>query len=396
MKTKPDHEHGLNGRAHLNGTRAVEEPTVSIVIPTRNEIANIEALLTRLAKVSPAGAEVIFVDDSDDTTAYRVRQLAKADGYAGPEIRLLHRPVSMRSGGLGTAVTEGLRMARARWVCVLDADLQHPPEMVSRMVEQGERTDSDLVVATRYGTESSNEGLSGTRRLMSRACALAAKSLLSNRLRGVSDPLSGFFLVRRNAIDVDRLHPNGFKILLEIIGRHPDLRTTEVGYSFSERYAGLSKASVTEARRYAAQLLSLSLSQHGGEQNNKILARAKPALYDVHGIITVSSAYRLPELEKFRVQQLSAPAQIVVRALDHAAGGFVDLDHTVPLIRYQEQLGRAGFIVEVELGEVTTASVSTLVAKSPHVLYTNVVEPILREFRVSVKYDFTVSEGLAV
>ncbi len=367
-------------RTVLNGqTRTMPaspgEPEISIVIPTRNEVANVETLMQRLAHVLPPSAEVIFVDDSDDATAYRIRQLVEHDGIERPEIRLLHRPFARRVGGLGTAVTEGMRVARAPWVCVLDADLQHPPELIMRMMAQGEADGADVVVATRYSNGGSEEGLSASRRMMSRGCAQAAKALLHTRLSGTSDPLSGFFLVRRGAIDVERLRPNGFKILLEILGRHPELRVSEVGYSFSERYAGLSKASMREARRFARQLLSLSVPARATAPAALAL---RPALYDIHGIISVSSEFPLPELEKFRVQQLDGVAAIQVRKLRDEGGEFVGLSDAVPHMRYQETLGKAGFVVEVEIGEVTTAWVSPLVSHSRHVLYTNVVEPILR------------------
>ena len=86
--------------------------------------------------------------------------------------------------------------------------------------------------------------------MASRSTTTAARMLFPRRLRGVTDPMSGFFLVRREALDLDALRPRGFKILLEILVRHPGLRAAEVSFTFGERHAGRSKASIREALRY--------------------------------------------------------------------------------------------------------------------------------------------------
>lgn len=230
-------------------------PALSVVVPTRNEAGNVAELTRRLgAAAGQLPMEVIFVDDSTDETP---EAIAALDAQQNRSIVLHHRPLEQRSGGLGGAVVEGLRLAKAPWVCVMDADLQHPPEIVPSMLDQAERTKADVVVASRYCGDGDAESFSRVRATISRGSALAAHLLFPRRLQGVTDPMSGFFLVRRSAIDPDLLKPNGFKILLEIIGRTPGLRVAEVPFQFGTRYAGESKASLQEGIRYLQLLVGL-------------------------------------------------------------------------------------------------------------------------------------------
>jgi len=237
-------------------------PPLTVIVPTRNEAPNVEPLLDRISAVLRRSAsEVIIVDDSDDDTPEVVRRMAQRPGR-GPRVRLLHREPSERAGGLGTAVAAGLREARGTWVVVMDGDLQHPPETVPALVGAGESTGADVVVASRHVDGGDSSGLAGRARvIVSSWATLAAKSLFPRVLHGVSDPMSGFFAVRREAVDPDLLQPDGFKILLEILVRNPGLRCAEVGFTFDERVAGDSKASVREGLRFVRQLLVLSASR---------------------------------------------------------------------------------------------------------------------------------------
>ena len=123
-------------------------PKCPVIVPTRNERDNIAPLLARLDVCCQGRAEVIFVDDSDDGTAAEI--LVRADACRDP-VRLIHRVGHERAGGLGTAVVTGLRAARAPWAVVMDADLQHPPEVAADLVDVGRKLGVDVVVASRYG-----------------------------------------------------------------------------------------------------------------------------------------------------------------------------------------------------------------------------------------------------
>jgi putative flippase GtrA len=233
-----------------------------VVVPSRNEAESVGELIAELEPaLAGAAAEVIFVDDSDDETPARVEEQARLSELP---VKLLHREPHERSGGLGGAVVAGLNHARGAWVCVMDADLQHPPEIVPLLLQAAEGDEHDLVVATRFRDGGSDGALSPLRKLISRGSAAAARVLFPRRLRGVSDPMSGFFLVRRAAVDPAALRPNGFKILLEIVVRAALGSIGEVPYAFAERRAGESKASLREGTRFLVQLVRLRLPEATG------------------------------------------------------------------------------------------------------------------------------------
>lgn len=229
-------------------------PRLSVVVPTFNEAANVNELLARLVRALPAElpAEVVFVDDSTDETP---AVIAAADGRYPIPIRLRHRAEPV--GGLGGAVVEGLRLARAPWVVVMDGDLQHPPAVVPELIAAGERSGADLVVASRYTDGGSRDGLAGGYRvLVSGASTLLVKLAFARALRGISDPMSGFFAVRRAALDLRDLRPLGYKILLELVVRCRPTRV-EVPYRFDERFGGSSKSSLREGIRFLRHLVAL-------------------------------------------------------------------------------------------------------------------------------------------
>lgn len=236
-------------------------PELAVLVPTRNEAANIEELLRRLsAAVTGIPTEIVFVDDSDDDTPDVIRDLARrSDGAC--RVSLIHRRGDQRTGGLGGAVVDGLRAAAAPWVCVLDADLQHPPEVIPRLLAAAEGDGADLAVASRYCGAGRAEGLGPTRTLISTACGSAAKLLFPMRVGCVTDPMSGFFLVRRPAVQLEALRPRGFKILLELLVRHGGLRATEVPYTFADRHAGESKGTLREGLTYLGSLAELRLGR---------------------------------------------------------------------------------------------------------------------------------------
>src|ERR671923_58376 len=353
---------------------AAAPPLLSIVVPTKNERDNVGRLVERLEAVFPTVAmEIIFVDASTDATPKAIETLAQRCRH---DVVLLRQTSDRRRGGLGGAVVQGLRAARAPWVCVMDADLQHPPELIAALLEEAESRDLDLVVASRYCDGGSAGGLGWARAMASRSTTGVARLLFPRRLRHVTDPMSGFFLVRRDAIQLDTLRPRGFKILLELLIRHPALRCAEVSFTFGERRAGRSKATIREGLRYLSLLVRTLV--RFALADTWIWAKAPPSevdsrscTYDIHGIVTVMSETRLPELERFRVGELIGEPDIRVRVGRVSSNG----DSAV---RYREGPGRLGFAVSIDFDDRIEATASPLLRRSPHVLYTNVVEPILR------------------
>ncbi len=505
-----------DGRAPSGRSARTAVPRLSIVVPTKNEEANVAPLVDELERaVVGASVEIIFADDSSDGTPGAIRAVARRSRRS---IRLVHRSPGERQGGLGGAVVAGIRAARAPWVCVMDGDLQHPPALIDRMVALATERGLDLVVASRYAERERVETFGALRSALSRASTAAAKLLFRGALSSVTDPMSGFFLLRRDAVRLDALRPRGFKILLEILVRTPGLRVGEVPFEFQDRHAGESKASAAEGMRYLLQLLELRFGQRldrlarfaavGGSGiavntaafafaasviglhylaaaacatqvstlwnywltdrwafkgrqstrspaarialffalNNAALALRGPWLvllvsglaiddvaanlitlvaltivrfgvsdawiwagdaaapaarsmhaYDIHGLVGVESAVRLPELEPFRVATLAGRPTVRVR-LGKLSRRQSDLVAALAFMtrhtRYDEGLGRFGFGVEIAVGRTTEIVASPLLRFSPHVLYTNVVEPILRW--TFVKRGYALAHGACI
>jgi dolichol-phosphate mannosyltransferase len=499
---------------------AISEPTyqnklldLSIIVPTRNEVGNIMLLLSKI-EIAVAGlnVEVIFVDDSSDETPKTVE--AAIAVYPNLRIRLLHRSEQERIGGLGGAVVLGLQNASAKYACVMDGDLQHPPELLPVMLQAARKNKSDLVVATRRAEDSQIRGLNFTRNMISRGLDLIARAFFPRRLHGVTDPLTGFFLVRVDAIDLLALRPNGFKILLEILVRNPKLVKTEVPFDFGERFTGKSKASTKEAFNYLKQLWTLKFgssslrlagfvivgasgifinsivlylvtarlniyylisvviatvastiwnftltefwvyraAQHPQGRlrrfalfsimniaalalrgpiiyvltslfnihyvvsnlislgvltgirfltaDNMIWGQAvsaspkKTYSYNLHNVVSVVSEGELPELEPFRVfQDISDPTIRVRIGIPPSPKSVKPTEQKY--LRYREVFGHLGFEVGIWMGDKVDVVASPLLRLSPHVLYTNVVEPILRWTFVKKGYALVHGATLA-
>ncbi|MET7761621.1 glycosyltransferase family 2 protein [Streptomyces sp. NPDC005336] len=246
--------------AHIPAPLAPTAPAVSLVIPTFNEADNIEALLARITAAVPDGTpyDVLFVDDSTDRTP---EVIAEAARHCPVPVSVHHR--ARADGGLGGAVVEGIARTTAPWIVVMDADLQHPPELVPELVAAGVQAGAELVVASRYTAGGSRRGLAGRyRQAVSRTSTTVAKALFPRALRGISDPMSGFFAIRREAVARTAAQgagprPLGYKILLELAVRCRPRGVSEVPFDFGERYAGESKSTLREGLRFLRHLAYL-------------------------------------------------------------------------------------------------------------------------------------------
>lgn len=465
---------------------------LSIILPTKNESENIGRVLAKIREsTADLQTEVIVVDDSSDGTAAVAEQSLIGLGIDG---QVIARPSHLRSGGLSGAVLVGLRQARGAWVCVMDADLQHPPEIIPALVSHATESAADLVLGSRFARGATVKGLGPLRYLLSRSLTAGLRVLFPRRLAKVSDPLTGLFLFRRSAVDPDLLQPSGFKILLEILVRCPGLRVSELPFVFGPRHAGRSKGSLREGIRFVRQAAKLAiwsrttffrfllvgasgiavntlalaaLRELAGMQillaalvatqfstlsnyalteawvfgqrdsarrrsarlaaywamNNLAFILRGPLLgilvsgfgvhylisnlisifiltlaryfvsdrwiwrpvrsaydrqefdfaYDIHGLVRVLSSFTLPELEHFRGNGVDALPDVRLRIERRREPRPAE-----DTVRYGEWLGRYGFEVAVAYRQPIEISVSPLLMRSPHVLYTNVVEPILR------------------
>ena len=216
--------------------QAVGLPVLSVVVPTFNERDNVAKLYRKLdATLTGIAWEVIFVDDnSPDRTWEVVRDLAHADR----RVRCIRR-IARR--GLSGACIEGILASTAPFAAVMDADLQHDETQLPKMLQLLQGGQAELVVGSRYVEGGSAEGFN-----KQRAGASAFATSIARRVLGVgiADPMSGFFMIRRDCFEqlAPKLSTQGFKILLDIVATaHGELKTTEIPYTFGSRLHGESK-----------------------------------------------------------------------------------------------------------------------------------------------------------
>ena len=219
---------------------------VAVVVPTLNEAANVEKLIAKLSVVlAGRGWEVLFVDDnSADGTSELVRRIARESRH----VRIVQR-VGRR--GLSSAVVEGILATAAPIVAVMDGDLQHSEETLPRLIDAIADGAADIAVGTRYVAGGGIGDWDRDRARMSRLATRAGQIALGT---DVSDPMSGFFAVRRDAFEraLPRLSAVGFKILLDILASSPvPLKVAEIPYQFRTREAGESKLGVRVIAEYA-------------------------------------------------------------------------------------------------------------------------------------------------
>ncbi|HXE89943.1 MAG TPA: polyprenol monophosphomannose synthase [Terriglobales bacterium] len=236
--------------------REARPPRFAVVLPTYNEAANIERVVRTLQEVfSAAGLvehEIVIVDDdSPDGTGSIADTLAAASGGRVRSVR--------RQGerGLATAVVAGWKTSSAPVLAAMDADGQHPPDVIPRLLEALERG-ADLAVASRYTAGGDIPRWNIVRRLGSKFATFLVRLALPAGVRQVRDPLSGCFALRREVIEGVELKPLGFKILLEVMIRGRVRRLEEVPFVFAPRGAGKSKLGARVAILDALQLLRSS------------------------------------------------------------------------------------------------------------------------------------------
>ena len=211
-------------------------PELCVVVPTFNERANVPLLVEELRRVLAATPwEVVFVDDnSPDGTA----DIAGAIGETDSRVRCLRR-IGRR--GLAGACLEGMLATQARFVAVMDGDLQHNAALLVAMLERLGTGEADLVIGSRYLGDGTPGGLSERRARMSRWSNALVRSVLGIDL---TDPMSGYFMIRRAAFLplASSLSSQGFKILLDIVATaRGRLRIVELPMTFHERRHGESK-----------------------------------------------------------------------------------------------------------------------------------------------------------
>jgi dolichol-phosphate mannosyltransferase len=229
----------------------------SLVLPTYNEGKNIQkivSLLTQLLdRVIPGDYELIVVDDNSPDQTWKLAQAIIPD-Y--PQLRVMRR---VKEKGLSTAVIRGWQVARGEILGVIDADLQHPPKILLQLLQEMEQG-AELAVASRHVEGGGVSDWNFVRRLLSRGAQMLGLIILPEVMGRLSDPMSGYFIIRRRAIVGKPLNPVGYKILIEVVARGKIRWIAETGYVFQEREFGKSKVTWKQSVDYLQHLLKLRFS----------------------------------------------------------------------------------------------------------------------------------------
>jgi dolichol-phosphate mannosyltransferase len=231
---------------------------LSLVLPTYNEGGNIESIIRIISQLLDAVIageyELIVVDDDSPDRTWEIAA-ALCTNY--PQLQVMRRTTER---GLSTAVIRGWQVARGEILGVIDADLQHPTEILLQLLQQIDRG-ADLAVASRHVEGGGVSQWSWIRRVLSRGAQMLGLMILPEVIGRLSDPMSGYFMVRRRSIVGKTLSPVGYKILIEVVGRCKIDWIAEVGYVFRERQTGESKVTWKQYVEYIQHLLKLRLSR---------------------------------------------------------------------------------------------------------------------------------------
>lgn len=230
----------------------------SLIIPTYNEGQNVPKIVNQLTKlldeVLPGDYELILVDDNSPDETWKIAQ-ELIPTY--PQLRVMRR---IEERGLSTAVIRGWQVAKGEILGVIDADLQHPPEILLKLLAEIQRG-ADLAVASRHVEGGGVSDWSVIRRILSRGAQTLGLLILPGVIGRVTDPMSGYFLVRRSCLEGKTLSPVGYKILIETLGRGDVRWIGEVGYVFQERQEGESKVTSKQYVEYLQHLVRLRLAR---------------------------------------------------------------------------------------------------------------------------------------
>ena len=325
-----------------------------IVVPTLNEAGNVPLVVEALDQaLRGVRWEVVFVDDdSHDQTRAEVRRLAETD----PRIRLIHR-IGRR--GLASACIEGILSTHAPFIAVTDADLQHDVRILSTMLDGLRRSEIDIAIGSRYMAGGTADTFSRMRLLVSRLATRMARLLVK---REITDPMSGFFMLRREVFEQTArgLSGIGFKILLDILATaRGKLRIQEYAYQFGTRQHGESKLDSRVITEYLALLID---KFSGGRLSMRFL---KFSLIGASGLIIHLAILALiyeSQLTSFLVAQIIATGVAMVYnfILDNR---FAYRDMRLRGRRFLT--GLISFILVCSIGAIANIDIATMLYRQP-------------------------------
>jgi dolichol-phosphate mannosyltransferase len=292
---------------------------VAIVSPTYNEAGNISSLVQQVGSaLSGIDFELIIADDnSPDGTWAIAEELATGDTH----VRVLRRTSNR---GLSAAVIDGFLSSSGEYVGVIDADLQHDPAILPQMIAALD-AGADIAVGSRYVEGGGTGAWNARRRRQSWIATKLAQTFLGV---GLTDPMSGYFILRRNDFHriYKQLDPSGFKILLEIVAKLAPARLAEVPYTFRKRLTGKSKLSSRVILQYFGQLWKLSsVSRYMSVRFMKFaIVGASGTVVNLLGFLIFAKLFGLRD---WRISALATLVANFTNYLFNNAWTFVDRGH---------------------------------------------------------------------
>jgi dolichol-phosphate mannosyltransferase len=264
----------------LTGGPVTGSPELTVIIPTYREEENIGAMVREVSRTLAdyrIRGEILVIDDSSpDRTIPIVRDLEKEL----PHVRLVVRAADR---GLSQSVVEGFGIARGSVIQVIDADFSHPVSLIPAFLRRI-REGADMVIGSRYVAGGGIGEWPLSRRIISRGATAMGRILFPE----ITDPVSGFFAVRRGVVEGAPLEPRGYKILLEVLGKGRWTRAVEIPYTFENRKEGASKLSLTTIIAYAVQVAGITghaISRREGAAWRELSRILRFALVGISGIV---------------------------------------------------------------------------------------------------------------
>ena len=229
---------------------------LSLIIPTYNESQNIEQLIqiiiNTLDRIVINQYELIVVDDNSSDFTWK---FAAELSHKHSQVKVIRRESEK---GLATATIRGWQAAKGQVLGVIDGDLQHPPHTLTKLWQEIEKG-ADIAIASRNLEGGGVSEWSIARRILSRGAQMLGLLILPEVMGRISDPMSGYFMVRRDAISGNIFKPLGYKILVEVMARGNIRWISEIGYVFQERRIGESKVTYQQYIEYILHLIRLRL-----------------------------------------------------------------------------------------------------------------------------------------
>jgi dolichol-phosphate mannosyltransferase len=242
-------------------------PSFSIIIPTLNESQNILDLIDSIKNNITASTcyELIIVDDNspDGTTNKILDSYNEHNGFTIYNIHefndiLIYKNfliypshnnfnffikiiIRKEKTGLISAIQDGINSSISDFIIVMDADLSHSPSYLNSLIKEIKNSKSDIVIASRYLKNGKILGWPKKRVFYSKAATFISKSIF--KLNNITDPMSGFFIIKRDILKNIKFNTSGYKILLEILVKSKNIKSTEIPYTFINRKNGSSKLS---------------------------------------------------------------------------------------------------------------------------------------------------------